>query len=196
MTPAFSDPVFDSQRVFRQILDAMAQPGHPQQLSGAPQVGVLNPATIAIALTLLDFETTLWLEPALTDEQARDYLRFHCNCPITAKPQQADFAIISKPADMPTLQEFKLGNDEYPDRSSTLIIQVDSISSDRGIQLSGPGIETSREVDIQGLPDTLWDQLQQSRGWFPRGVDVLFTHDDLVLALPRTTQFMRVLNGD
>jgi phosphonate C-P lyase system protein PhnH len=55
--------------------------------------------------------------------------------------------------------------------------------------LHGPGIADYREVAVAGVPAAFWNQLQESRQWFPRGIDVLFTQADQVVAMPRTTQF-------
>jgi alpha-D-ribose 1-methylphosphonate 5-triphosphate synthase subunit PhnH len=185
----FADPVFDSQRTFRQLLDALAQPGVIHTLTGAAPVAALYPASVAIGLTLLDFETRLWLDPAVRDRQTLHYFSFHCNCPLVEDCAKADFAIVTNPFNMPELQQFMSGSDEYPDRSTTLIVQVPALRAQSGLRLHGPGIEDYREIAIDGLPDVFWRQLQESRQWFPRGVDAVFTQAERVVALPRTTQF-------
>jgi alpha-D-ribose 1-methylphosphonate 5-triphosphate synthase subunit PhnH len=89
---------------------------------------------------------------------------------------------------MPALEDFMLGSDDYPDRSTTLIVQVQSIRAGSGLRLQGPDIEDYRDVAIDGLADDFWRALQDSRQWFPRGVDVFLTCANQVVALPRTTQ--------
>jgi alpha-D-ribose 1-methylphosphonate 5-triphosphate synthase subunit PhnH len=187
ISPGFAEPVLDSQRVFRRILEALARPGRIQQLSGAVQVAGLNPATVAICLTLLDFETRIWLDAAVGPHGAR-YLSFHCNSPRVDAPERADFAIIADPARMPSLDSFMSGSDDYPERSTTLIVQAAALRPQAGWRLRGAGIETHHDIAIDGLPDSFWLQLQQSRAWFPRGIDILFTRADRVVAIPRTTQ--------
>ena len=77
LTPGFSDPVGESQLVFRHILDAMARPGVVQTLSLAMKgPDALDLAATAIALTLVDFETPLYLAPALATPAAEAYLKF------------------------------------------------------------------------------------------------------------------------
>ena len=63
--PGFADPVHDSQQTFRALLDALAQPGlYQTTVAVAPPAG-LTPSCAAAALTLLDLETTVWLQPGL-----------------------------------------------------------------------------------------------------------------------------------
>jgi alpha-D-ribose 1-methylphosphonate 5-triphosphate synthase subunit PhnH len=189
MSAGFADAVFDSQRTFRQLLDAMAQPGRIQQLSGAPALAAVYPATLAICLTLLDFETRLWLDPAVRDSRTLHYFSFYCNSPLVEAADKADFAVVTDSAAMPPLTQFMTGSDENPERSTTLIVQVQAIAAHSGLRLHGPGIADYREVAVAGVPAAFWNQLQESRQWFPRGIDVLFTQADQVVAMPRTTQF-------
>lgn len=61
----FSDPVFDSQRSFRAVLEATSHPGRIIDVGtpiGAPPP--LHPATAAICLALVDFETPVWIQAA------------------------------------------------------------------------------------------------------------------------------------
>ena len=77
----FADPVRDAQRCFRAVLDAMARPGRIAHVSGVTPPSPLDVATAAVALTLVDHETKLWLDPAAG--AAREWLRFHCGAPLT-----------------------------------------------------------------------------------------------------------------
>lgn len=188
MRTGFADPVFESQRVFRGVLDAMAQPGRVIALDGAPSnPAPLHPATIAIALALLDFETPVWLDHAAGTAETVAHLRFHCGCPIVDDPARARFAIIADPGVMPQMDVFDAGTDEYPDRSATLIVQARTLSAGHGLRLTGPGIETEARLEVHGLAASFWEALRANHARFPRGLDVLLTAGASLAALPRTT---------
>jgi alpha-D-ribose 1-methylphosphonate 5-triphosphate synthase subunit PhnH len=127
ISPAFGDPTRESQAVFRKVMDAIARPGAIQSVAFAPDAPAgLDRAAGAIALTLLDFETPVWLDPALRGGAAEDWLRFHCGCPLTTDPDAAAFAVVTDPLKAPPLAAFNPGDAKYPDRSTTLIVQLPS----------------------------------------------------------------------
>jgi alpha-D-ribose 1-methylphosphonate 5-triphosphate synthase subunit PhnH len=181
----FIDPVEDAQHSFRRILDAMAHPGRivtldrPQSLPPGP----LGRAAVAAALALLDFETPAWLDAAASPAAA--HLRFHCNCPITALPAEADFAFAA--GSPPPLDGFALGTDLYPDRSTTLILEVATLEAAGRLRLTGPGIEREARLGIIGLSPGFWAERAALAPLFPRGLDLIVTCGDLLAAIPRTT---------
>ncbi|HEX3499342.1 MAG TPA: phosphonate C-P lyase system protein PhnH [Stellaceae bacterium] len=186
LAPGFGDPVHDAQATFRAVLDAMAHPGRlvelPARLAAPAPLGE---AAIAVVLTLCDVETPLWLDPGLAP--SADYLRFHCGVPLTS-PDLAHFALIGDPHAMPPLDAFALGSDEYPDRSTTLIIEVEQLQAGRGMILSGPGIADTARLAVSSFPERFWAERQLLAELFPRGLDVILTCGSLLAALPRTTR--------
>ena len=85
---------------------------------------------------------------------------------------------------------FNLGNEEYPDTSTTVVIEVDSLTSGSALSLSGPGIQSEQIASFSGLPADFVAYLKerQSLVKFPLGVDFIFVADQQVLCLPRTTK--------
>ncbi|NVN85271.1 MAG: phosphonate C-P lyase system protein PhnH [Rhodopseudomonas sp.] len=190
LSEGFADKVLSAQSTFRSVMEAMARPGEVHQIkaaaAGAPPP--LMPATAAIALTLFDHDTPIWLDPRIVAaREIAKWLKFHCSAPVVEDPSVASFAVIADPADMPALAGFALGSNEYPDRSTTLIVQLDSLSDGPAIELSGPGIRGSAAI-AASIPPELIVQLESNRALFPRGVDLMLVAGDAVLALPRTTQ--------
>jgi alpha-D-ribose 1-methylphosphonate 5-triphosphate synthase subunit PhnH len=186
----FANPVFDAQSVFRAIMDAMARPGTVQPIGGpARPPAPLSPVAGAVALTLCDHDTPLWLDPALqASPAAKSWLGFHTGAPWAGTPADAHFALVSKPGDLIALENFAQGSQEYPDRSTTLILQLDSLVSGADLLLEGPGIEKMAMAAPTPLPRHFVEQWKQNRGRFPRGVDVILAAPEGIACLPRTTR--------
>ena len=98
------------------------------------------------------------------------------------------FALVSSPAELMALENFAQGEQEYPDRSTTLILQVDSLSSANVLALQGPGIETTDAIAPWPMPRHFAEQWKQNHARFPRGVDVILAAPDGIACLPRTTR--------
>ena len=189
MRAGLADPVLDSQRIFRAVLEAMSHPGRVVSLGleGEPHPP-LHPATLSICLALVDLETPLWLDAAGRTAEVSAHLRFHCGCPLVDDPARARFAVVAAPATMPELDRFDPGTDEYPDRSATIIVQARTLAAGAGRRLTGPGIVSDVLLDADGLPERFWEGLRANHERFPRGVDVLLTAGTSLVALPRTTR--------
>lgn len=187
----FIDPVDDANGVFRQVLDALAHPGRIVRIAQPTRVprGSLGRAAIGVALALADFETPVWLDEAAAP--AGSHLRFHCNCPIVSKPDQASFLFVAEAALTPDLEALPLGSDTYPDQGATLIIEVAALSPDGELTLAGPGIDGSARLGVTGLRTDFWDARAALAPLFPRGIDLLLTSGDFLVAVPRTTLVRR-----
>lgn len=194
MQPAFSDAARETQAVFRIVMNALARPGRIQNFDppfAAP--APLFPAAAAIMLTLADYETPIWLDAMLAGRPAViDFLRFHTGAKITDDPKSANFAFIADIADAPPLGAFAQGLPAYPDRSTTLILQVEALTS-RGWVLTGPGIDGEQGFGVSPLPAGFAQQLQDNRARFPLGVDLIFIAPDAIAALPRSTRLAETL---
>lgn len=187
---AFADPVRDAQAAFRAVMNAMARPGSVQpiaSLAGAP--APLSPTAAAIAVALADYETPLWLDPALAAApDVGAWLTFHTGARIIAEPASAAFALIADAAALPDLETFAQGTDIYPDRSTTLILQVASLTGGPALKLAGPGIAGHGHLAVAGLPADIAPRLAANHAHFPRGVDLVLAGSEGVAALPRTTR--------
>jgi alpha-D-ribose 1-methylphosphonate 5-triphosphate synthase subunit PhnH len=187
----FGDPVFQSQAVFRAVMDAMARPGSVHAISseGLLPPAPLSPGAAAVALTLCDHDTPIWLEPRLAAAEAVPaWLTFHTGAKVTSDPRAAAFALISDAAALPDFGCFALGTDEYPDRSTTLIVQVEELSGGEPMELHGPGIAGSRRFAPNRLPADIRTRWQGNRELFPRGVDLILCAPHQLAALPRSTR--------
>ena len=189
LKPGLIDPVMDSQAIFRKTMDALAQPGTLQDLAVILEPPApLTPELAAIALTLADHEAPLWLDAALrSSREVVDYLRFHTGAAIVSDPQDAAFALISDAAAMPPLDAFSIGIQEYPDRSTTLVIVLTTLETGHGLELSGPGIAETAQLHAAPLPSDFRAQWQANRSLFPCGVDLILIAPGRIVGLPRST---------
>src|SRR5262245_44189862 len=185
----FADKVLSAQSTFRSVMDAMARPGTVQRIHAA--VGTPAPlmrGTAAIALTLFDHDTPVWLDASISATgDVGKWLKFHSSAPVIADCSASHFAVIGDARELPPLDRFAFGSSEYPDRSTTLILQVDSLTSGPAYELRGPGIDGAAVLQAT-IAGNLFEQLGVNADLFPRGVDVVLVHDDAIVAIPRTTR--------
>lgn len=185
--PGFRDPVLDSQAVFRAVLDAMARPGRLHRVSTLDDVPApLAPATAAVCLALVDQDTPLWIAPDLRSQGTETFLRFHCGCPLVDDRTKAAFAIASA-AKLPGLDGFAIGDDAYPETSTTVIVQTRGLAAGEGLTLRGPGIEDTHRLAVSGLRNGVWREWADNGLLFPCGVDLILVDGQTLAALPRTT---------
>ncbi|MBO1113390.1 phosphonate C-P lyase system protein PhnH [Bordetella petrii] len=186
--PGFGDAVTQSQQTFRAALQALAHPGSIQEIAAGCGVPPgLSPAMTAMLLALADVDAPVWL-PAGVPEAVRQFLRFHCGCPLVDEPSQARFAAVPAGHAAPELGRCHPGDPAYPDTSTTLLLEVESLQGVAAVTLAGPGIATRRELRAAGLPAGFWAQWRANRQIFPLGVDVFLIQGHRLCGLPRTVQ--------
>jgi alpha-D-ribose 1-methylphosphonate 5-triphosphate synthase subunit PhnH len=184
---AFADPTFESQAAFRRIMRALSAPGTilacGEALAPPPPLARAAAATL---LTLADFETPLWIAPSFP-AAIGDYLAFHTGAPRAAAPDKAAFALVDLSVDALDLARFASGTAEYPDRSTTIVIQASSFAIGPRLRLSGPGIKGESTLAVSPLPKDFVAQWAANRAGFPLGVDLIFVAEARLAALPRST---------
>jgi alpha-D-ribose 1-methylphosphonate 5-triphosphate synthase subunit PhnH len=192
----FADKVLAAQSTFRSVMDAMARPGSVRRIAAvAGTPADLMRGTAAIALTLFDHDTPVWLDPRMAEaSELAKWLKFHTGAPVIADASICSFALIGDPQALPALECFSFGTDQYPDRSTTLILQVESLTQGHGLELRGPGIDGTAILQATFQPPDLFERLAVNAALFPRGIDVVLVHDDTVVAIPRTTRL--AVTGD
>ena len=189
----FADKVLSAQSTFRSVMDAMARPGSVQRIASAAgtPVGMMR-GTAAIALTLFDHDTPVWLDGRMSaTADVAKWLKFHTSAPVVADSSIASFALIGDPRSLPTLDRFAFGSNEYPDRSTTVVLQVESLTNGPAVELCGPGIDGTATLRASIQPHDLFERLAVNAALFPRGIDVVLVHDDSIVAIPRTTRLVR-----
>jgi alpha-D-ribose 1-methylphosphonate 5-triphosphate synthase subunit PhnH len=176
----FVDAPVQSARAFREILEAMARPGTIRTVAGAAPPAPLSVAAGVVLLTLADATTPLHLAGVADNSLVRDWVAFHIGAPLCAA-EDAEFALGTWEALQPA-NRFRIGLPDYPDRSATLIVEVDRLTN-LGPSLTGPGITLATWLS---LPETA--AFRANRALFPLGFDCLFTSGDRIAGLPRSTR--------
>lgn len=189
LTPCFTDPVHDTQAVFRTLLDALSRPGTVGVVADVlPEARAAHAelAAFAALLTLCDYATPVWLAQA--DTALGSALRFHTGAPLVDQPAQAAFAYIHDAGVLPPLASFAPGTAESPEQSVTLLIRVDALTGGAPVILSGPGIQHTTTIAPVGLPERFWRERAALAPLFPCGIDCYLVCGTRLIGLPRTTQ--------
>ncbi|MGK7861584.1 phosphonate C-P lyase system protein PhnH [Falsiroseomonas sp. E2-1-a4] len=177
--PGFADPVLDAQASFRAVLQAMSRPGQVQRVPNLPELPPgLSPAAAAVLLTLVDAETRLCLHAG---PEAEAWARFHCGAPLVAAGA-AQF-VLDPAAGLLALDP---GNEEEPERGTTLILDVTTLEEGRGWRLRGPGIRDEHRLKVTGAPENFVADWAANRARTPCGVDVILCAGNAIAALPRS----------
>jgi alpha-D-ribose 1-methylphosphonate 5-triphosphate synthase subunit PhnH len=192
LPPGFADKVLSAQSTFRSVMDAMARPGRVQRIVAAAGTPLpMMRGTAAIALTLFDHDTPIWLDARMsTTSDLAKWLKFHTGAPVVQDCSICSFALIGDTSVLPNLDRFSFGSNEYPDRSTTLILQLESLAEGDTIELRGPGIDGIATMQAAIEPPDLFERLAINEKLFPRGIDVVLVADDSIVAIPRTTRLV------
>ncbi len=199
LTGGFADPARDAARAFRAALDAMSRPGRVVKLDAAEAPG-LGPAAATLLLVLADQTTPVWIPEDQRTEALLRWIAFHTGAPVTGDKAQAAFAVGEFRRDFFPFEEFPQGTPDYPDRSTTVILECPTLTGGWIMPISGPGVPPLPDVPLDhpdfrwhreaspGVSKKLYPVLRDNHARYPLGLDFFFTCRDGALALPRSTQ--------
>ncbi|MDB5812065.1 MAG: phnH [Betaproteobacteria bacterium] len=186
MTAQSLDSAFATQAAFRAVMECFARPGEIRTLDGVAAPAPLASATAALIQSLADYETPIWLDPSLAGVPAvGEWIRFQTGAALVKEARDAAFALIGNPHNLPEFAQFALGTEEYPDRSTTLIMQVERFAG-HAITIEGPGTKATRKLAAEPLPDDFANRMAANRELFPRGIDLVLVAGEQAMALPRS----------
>ena len=186
LLPAFAEPGSDAQVTFRAVLDALSRPGTVRRVAAVDPPPPLSCAAAAVALTLFDIDTPVHLGAWAAG--ASGWIVFHSGARCDAPLSGASFVLA---AALPSLGELSPGSDEDPERSATVILEVAALGSGDAFALTGPGIDGSAALRVEGLPDDFCARWAANHALFPRGVDLILCAGGSVAALPRSVAIAR-----
>jgi alpha-D-ribose 1-methylphosphonate 5-triphosphate synthase subunit PhnH len=191
----FQDIALGSQSIFRAALEALSYPGRQVAVNASFDTPTAaNRSSSGLLLALLEPGSRLWLSPSLIGTDAAAWIVFHTNCEITQRSSDAEFAWIKHWQELPKFSSLCLGTDEYPDHSTTCVIDVmpshDNVPPSL-FTLTGPGIKTATTIELQFTTLNERNAFIQERtlnhSLFPRGVDLFLATTHGLIGLPRTT---------
>lgn len=178
--------VFDSQGVFRLVLEAMSNPTRKVSIKAyADKLFGDYPAMLALAMTLLDNEILFYSDNStLSDDIAMLTLA------KKSTMQDADFIFVCNYESLQAVIEgAKCGTLADPHKSATIIIYDERIVDCEAL-LHGPGIDGEITVSISQLIKTALQLRDNQYYEYPQGIDLLFVTDGgELLALPRLTRW-------
>lgn len=191
------DLVHDIQAVYRKTVDAISRPGlicniKDQAAKVEVETGCLN-STVVLALMLLDTEVTF----KVISEREAEVTQWmnQLTYAKAANTESADFVLILKNAKSEdvakAIRAAYPGNLIDPHQSATLILEVDALSNERDLVLTGPGIEKVSSIKVTTAHN--WVELRADKNVeYPLGIDLIFTDaEGNLLCLPRTTQIVK-----
>jgi alpha-D-ribose 1-methylphosphonate 5-triphosphate synthase subunit PhnH len=180
------DPVHDTRRTFRALVDAMARPGTVESVP-------VSPADHAVLATLVDHEVTLHTaderlrevlasagryEPAPVDEA--DVVHVHNS--TGGRIADAERGTLKEPSDGATAVYRVDGLASGPAGDDARSLSADSLS----LRTTGPGVPGRREFRVAGPPESEVAAIATAGETFPRGVEVVLAAGDALAALPRS----------
>lgn len=184
------DALFDAQRHFRVLLDAMARPGTICSLNDVR----LSPpgfyvATALIGFALMDTNVKFYID--WKDARADSYFTVN-TAAQAAQAEQADFLFVKGNKYSDVVAKAKVGEYAYPENGATVIIEVEQLSAEpeaaaHCITLKGPGVNSQAKVYVQGLQLDFLKDIKEKNVEFPVGVDAIFTDkENHIFCIPRT----------
>ncbi|TVT28965.1 phosphonate C-P lyase system protein PhnH [Salinicoccus cyprini] len=176
--------VHETQQHYRKLIDLFSRPGEMEAGTlGIPNFTRFSDAVLATVLTLFDNEVSF-----STIEQGDREEFMTLTGAKAAQNSEADFIVVKESeltAEM--METMKVGTLASPEKSATLIIEVEAIGSGHAYQLQGPGIKA---VNALGMTlDPKWMALRDVRcAEFPIGIDlILVDRENHMTVIPRTT---------
>ncbi len=171
------------QRVFRVLMQAMANPGKafPVATSGD------SPLLYEICDTLFDHEVSLAATGDGIDGQMIEDICFFSGCRCVSI-ENADYVIVFGGCSQGALLNVSVGTLERPHGGATIFYPVAGFNGKQGVNLTlrGPGINGRVKVTIDGVRSEELALASRINSRFPLGVDLIFCDAASVMTIPRS----------
>ena len=159
-----------ANQTYAALLWALSRPGQIKELPCAGEVCIIE--------CLIDRETRVHCaEPDLMSALLRT------GAELVTLPQ-ADHVFLGICERAEVLKDVAQGSDLYPDAGATLVIRA-KLHQGRKLRLTGPGVDGSLTLTIDGLPDGFWTLRAQVMR-YPMGFDIFLIDGARIVGLPRS----------
>lgn len=179
------DEVFDSQKIFRLILSAIANPSKIFNIKEfADKLYSPTPQFLAIALTLLDNEVSF--NTCENDVLSGDIISLTFS--KLTDLQNADYIFVDDPTRLRhVIENAKCGTLRDPHKSATVIVSIDE-ARDTSIRVFGAGIKDTADLATSPVVLAALEYRDAQFYEYPQGIDLVFVSGNgNILAVPRLT---------
>ena len=187
------DLVFDCQKVFKELMDALAMPGKICSIAREGQ-NLEHPQGVmaAAALTLVDHSCTF---AVIRNHSLEEELR-QMTYGRPAALEEADYIFLPDSQDMENdqveniLEKAKKGTLPEPHKSAALFVGIPSLQDGEESMLTGPGVKGQISIYLPQT-GTRWLKIRQEMEIeFPCGVEIYFlTSEGELMAVPRKVKW-------
>lgn len=187
------DFVFDTGKVFREVLSALSNPGTVRSIrEQSDKFENTYPGLMALGCTLLDNEEKMYVEknPVLSSELHSLTLCHEGNL------DEADYVFLSSEMNYGSLEEIlknvRHGTYADPQQSAMVFLQCASIEGTEEMCLEGPGIKDSLGVQVYPYIKKVIALRDSLHIEYPLGTDLVFTDSEgNIMGIPRLCRLSR-----
>lgn len=169
------DFVHDAQKVFRELLSAMANPGQIRGIKKQAEKFTGDyAALLALGCTLLDNEEKMYVEknPGLSSELHNLTL---CK---EADLDQADYVFLSSEMNYGSMEQIlknvRHGTYADPQESATIFLLCGQVEGEETMTLKGPGVKGERKLPVCPYIKKVIRLRNNLEIEYPLGVDLVF----------------------
>ncbi|WZL74712.1 phosphonate C-P lyase system protein PhnH [Clostridiaceae bacterium 35-E11] len=190
------DFVHDIQKAYRSVVASMSRPGHITNIIEEANkvdldIGFYN-ATLVLMLMLLDAEVSFKIF-SRNEEKITKFVSQLTYAKLESV-ENANFIFVMNDAEDDDLEKaFKKayeGDLIDPHKSATIIVETRSITNDKKVTLTGPGIKDENYIKVDVVGN--WIEKRKFKNMeYPLGVDVIMVDESAnLICIPRTTKIL------
>ena len=181
------DFIHDTQKVFREMLSALANPGTIGSITDEVKKFDRKEGALAIlGCVVLDNEKSMYVEKNPRLEEIIHDLTL-CR---EESLENADYIFLSSEMNYASIEEIfknvKWGTYADPQESATIFIFCNSMEGTEPVVLSGPGVDGVKMIKTNSYIKNILEIRQKLKIEYPLGIDLfLLTEDGKIMGIPR-----------